>query len=86
MALSIQAAIDPLLVLHCGGFRESKQADLTTAAYVFVRYMQGEYSVSGGDASTLDGPIYLCSRADRDPLLFFTGQLAQLQVGFTRAA
>lgn len=36
--------------------------------------------VSGGDSSTLDSLIYLCSRADRDPLLFFTGQVAQLQV------
>ena len=36
--------------------------------------------MSGGDASTLDNLIYLCSRADRDPLLFFTGQVAQLQV------
>lgn len=35
---------------------------------------------TGGDASTLDGLVYLCSRNDRDPLLFFTGQLAQLQV------
>lgn len=48
--------------------------------YVAVAAADPLQDVSGGDTATLDSLIYLCSRADRDPLLFFTGQVAQLQV------
>lgn len=59
---------------------DGNQAGVMDPNILYTDELGNTKTATGGFPINLDGPLYLCSRSDREPTRFFDGSVAQLSI------